>query len=99
MLLFDIVLFDKLDCNFLVKVGVECVFKVCFVVFMDNDCVRLIEVGNFEDDLKKFKDVDWVLEVIIEKFDVKYDLWEKVEKVVKKMVIILLNFLGIFMYL
>ena len=39
-----------------------------------------IETGNFDDDLHKIKDCDWVIEVIIERLDIKQQLFEKVEE-------------------
>ena len=38
-----------------------------------------IETGNFDDDLNKIKDCDWVIEVIVERLDIKQQLFEKVE--------------------
>ncbi|WP_291426755.1 3-hydroxyacyl-CoA dehydrogenase/enoyl-CoA hydratase family protein [Deinococcus sp.] len=99
VLLLDIVLPDKPDRNFLVKAGVERALKARPAAFMDPDCARLIEVGNLEDDLKKLKDCDWVLEAIIEKLDAKKDLWAKVEPIAKKTAIISSNSSGIPMHL
>jgi len=39
-----------------------------------------IETGNFDDDLHKIKDCDWVIEVIVERLDIKQQLFEKVEQ-------------------
>ncbi|MFY0674750.1 MAG: 3-hydroxyacyl-CoA dehydrogenase/enoyl-CoA hydratase family protein [Bacteroidia bacterium] len=39
-----------------------------------------IEVGNFNDDLSKISECDWVLEAVIENLDIKKGLFEKVEK-------------------
>lgn len=39
-----------------------------------------IETGNLEDDLHKIKDVDWIMEVVVERLDIKQSVFEKVEK-------------------
>ena len=38
----------------------------------------LIEVGNFEDDLARLADCDWIVEAIAEKLEWKRDLWRRV---------------------
>lgn len=43
--------------------------------------LALLSVGNFEDDLEKLKDVDWIIEVIVENLDIKKSLFEKVDAV------------------
>ncbi len=42
---------------------------------MTQKALSLIEVGNFEDDLAKVKDCDWVVEVIKEDLKLKNELW------------------------
>lgn len=39
-----------------------------------------IETGNFDDDLAKIKDCDWIIEVVIERLDIKQQVFENVEK-------------------
>lgn len=39
-----------------------------------------ITTGNLEDDLHKIKDVDWIMEVVVERLDIKQSVFEKVEK-------------------
>lgn len=39
-----------------------------------------IECGNFDDDLERIADCDWVMEAIIEKLDIKRSLFERIEK-------------------
>lgn len=45
------------------------------------EAAALITPGNFADDLDKIKDVDWVVEAVIENLDIKRDLWGKVAAV------------------
>ncbi len=42
--------------------------------------VDLITPGNFEDDMGKLKDVDWVIEVIVENMDIKRKVFKQVEE-------------------
>ncbi len=39
-----------------------------------------ITTGNLEDDITKIKDVDWIIEVVVERLDIKQLVFEKVEK-------------------
>ncbi len=57
--------------------------------------LALIEAGNLEDDLDKLKDVDWIIEVIVENLDVKKGLYEKIDAVRKPGTIITSNTSGI----
>src|SRR4051812_34411840 len=45
---------------------------------MHPGALALITPGNFEDDLNKVANVDWVIEVVVERLDVKQDLWRRV---------------------
>jgi len=38
-----------------------------------------ISTGNFEDDMSKIADVDWILEVVIERLDIKKSVFDQVE--------------------
>lgn len=55
----------------------------------------LITTGNFDDDLAKIADCDWVLEAIIENLEIKKSLFEKVEAVRKPGTLITSNTSGI----
>ena len=39
-----------------------------------------ITTGNLEDDIQKIKDVDWIMEVVVERLDIKQQVFEKIEK-------------------
>ena len=54
-----------------------------------------IKLGNFDDDLTKIKDCDWVLEVIVERLDIKKSLYEKVDLVRKPGTLVTSNTSGI----
>lgn len=54
-----------------------------------------ISTGNLEDDLHKIKDVDWVMEVVVERLDIKKAVFEKIEKYRKPGTLITSNTSGI----
>ncbi|MBZ0241647.1 MAG: 3-hydroxyacyl-CoA dehydrogenase family protein, partial [Bacteroidales bacterium] len=56
---------------------------------------KRINTGNFDDDLQKINDCDWVIEVVIERLDIKQQVFEKVEKFRKPGSIITSNTSGI----
>ena len=39
-----------------------------------------ITTGNLDDDIAKVKDVDWIMEVVVERLDIKQQVFEKLEK-------------------
>lgn len=39
-----------------------------------------ITTGNLEDDIAKVADVDWIMEVVVERLDIKQSVFEKLEK-------------------
>ena len=39
-----------------------------------------IEVGNFDDDMEKIKNTDWIIEVVVERLDIKKSVYEKIEQ-------------------
>ncbi len=54
-----------------------------------------ITIGNFEDDLKKLAEVDWIIEAVVENLDIKRDLLRKVETVRRPGTIITTNTSGL----
>lgn len=54
-----------------------------------------IQTGNLEDDLAKVAEVDWIIEVVIERLDIKQQIFEQVEKFRKPGTLISTNTSGI----
>ena len=55
----------------------------------------LITIGNMEDDIQRLGDVDWIIEVVVERLDIKKSVFEKIETVLKADTIIASNTSGI----
>ena len=53
-------------------------------LFFHPSRANLIEVGNLEDDLERVKAVDLVMEVVVERLDVKRKLFERLEPLLPK---------------
>ncbi len=56
---------------------------------------KLIEIGNFTDDISRLKDCDFVIEAVVERLDIKHKLFAEVEKNRKPNSIIASNTSGI----
>ncbi|MBW3517925.1 3-hydroxyacyl-CoA dehydrogenase/enoyl-CoA hydratase family protein [Flavobacterium sp. NKUCC04_CG] len=54
-----------------------------------------ITTGNIDDDLPKIKDVDWIIEVVVERLDIKKSVFEQIEKYRKPGTLITSNTSGI----
>lgn len=54
-----------------------------------------ITTGNLEDDLHKISEVDWIIEVVVERLDIKKQVFERVEKHRKPGTLITSNTSGI----
>ncbi len=58
--------------------GLKGLAKMKPAPFYLKDYASLIQIGNFEDDLLKLKECDWVIEVVIELMPIKKSLFEKI---------------------
>lgn len=54
-----------------------------------------INVGNLEDNLVKIKDTDWIIEVVVERLDIKKSVFEQIEKFRKPGTLVTSNTSGI----
>ncbi len=50
------------------------------VAFYVPENAQLVTTGNFDDDLPKLADCDWIVEVVVERADIKRSLYEKIEQ-------------------
>jgi 3-hydroxyacyl-CoA dehydrogenase len=81
--------------NKIAAAGLDAAKKSKPAAFMDASLARLVTVGNFEDDLKKLSEVDWIIEAVVENLDIKRALLRKVEAVRKPGTIITTNSSGL----
>jgi 3-hydroxyacyl-CoA dehydrogenase len=93
--LLDIVPAGTTDGNAIAAAGLEAAKKSKPAAFTENSLAQLVTIGNFEDDLKRLADVDWIIEAVIENLDVKRALLNKVEAVRKPGTIITTNTSGL----
>lgn len=64
-------------------------------LFYDKADARRITIGNFDDDLEKVAEVDWIVEVIIENLDIKRSLFEKLDNIIQGETLISSNTSGL----
>lgn len=60
-----------------------------------KDVVKKITTGNFDDNMKDIAACDWVIEVVVERLDIKQQVFEKVEQYRKPGTLITSNTSGI----
>lgn len=61
----------------------------------DKDFAKLITTGNFDDDFEKVAGADWIIEVVVERLDIKRQIFEKVDKYRKPGTLVSSNTSGI----
>ncbi|MFZ1160448.1 MAG: 3-hydroxyacyl-CoA dehydrogenase NAD-binding domain-containing protein [Candidatus Sulfotelmatobacter sp.] len=83
------------DRNKIAAAGLDAAKKSKPAAFMDASLARLVTVGNFEDDLKKLSEVDWIIESVVENLEIKRALLRKVESIRKPGTIITTNTSGL----
>src|SRR5262249_37191780 len=65
--------------NRIAQSGLDAAKKAKPAAFFSPETSAAISVGNFEDDLPKLKDCDWVIEAVVENLEIKRSLYERVE--------------------
>jgi 3-hydroxyacyl-CoA dehydrogenase len=75
--------------------GVQTALKSKPASFYLPENAKLISVGNLEDDLNRLKEVPWIIEVVVERLDIKNTVFGKIESVISPGTIITSNTSGI----
>ncbi len=81
--------------NKIAAAGLDAAKKSKPAAFMEPSLVRFVTVGNFEDDMQKLADVDWIIEAVVENLDIKRALLRRVEAVRKPGTIVTTNTSGL----
>ena len=58
----------------------ERIYKSRPPLLIDKTRIDKIEVGNISDDFDVVKDADWVVEAVVERIDIKHNIYEKIFK-------------------
>jgi len=69
--------------NKIAAAGLDAAKKSKPAAFMDASLARLVTVSNFEDDLRKLADVDWIIEAVVENLDIKRQVFGELDKICK----------------
>ena len=103
VLMLDIVPFDLTDAeksqrrarNRIVDNAFQAAVKSRPAALYDKSFAARIETGNFDDDFEKIADCDWVIEVVVERLDIKKQIFEKVDRFRKQGSLVTSNTSGI----
>lgn len=57
--------------------------------------LQLITPGNFDDDWKKLADCDWIIEAVVEKLEIKRQVFEKLERTIRSGAVVSSNTSGL----
>jgi 3-hydroxyacyl-CoA dehydrogenase len=81
VLLLDILPKDGSNRNAVAEAAVARALKTDPAPFMSAGAAKLIEFGNIEDDLARAAECDWIVEVVLERLDVKQALYRRLDAV------------------
>src|SRR6202051_4292620 len=86
---------DRAARNKIAAAGLDGARKSKPALFFEASLSRLVTIGNFEDDLKRLAEVDWIIEVVVENLEIKRSLLKKVEAIRKPGTIVTTNTSGL----
>ena len=86
---------DKASRNKLVNEALQAAIKSNPSPVFTKDVAKRITTGNFDDNMKEIGGYDWIIEVVVERLDIKQKVFEQVEKYRKPGTLITSNTSGI----
>ncbi len=86
---------DKVVRNRIVNDSLKAALKSKPSPIYNQKFANRITTGNLEDDIAKIADVDWIIEVVVERLDIKKQVFENLEKYRKPGTLITSNTSGI----
>jgi 3-hydroxyacyl-CoA dehydrogenase len=86
---------DASSRNKIAVAGLEAARKAKPAAFFEPSLASLVTTGNFEDDLKRVAEVDWIIEVVVEDLEIKRSLLKRVERFRKPGTIVTTNTSGL----
>jgi len=93
--LLDIVPAGAASRNQLALAGLDAARKSKPAAFFEPSLTSLVTPGNFEDDLKRVAEADWIIEAVVEDLEIKRALLKKVETLRKPGTIVTTNTSGL----
>ncbi|MGE5664648.1 MAG: 3-hydroxyacyl-CoA dehydrogenase family protein, partial [Deltaproteobacteria bacterium] len=75
--------------------GLEAIRKSRPALLYSRKDISLVTIGNFDDDLEKAAECDWIVEVVLENLEVKRALYERIESLWKPGTVVTSNTSGI----
>jgi 3-hydroxyacyl-CoA dehydrogenase len=71
---------DGPDRNSIARKGLDAALKQKPAPLYASSAAHLMELGNYDDDLSRARDSDWIIEAVTENLDIKRDLWQRVDQ-------------------
>lgn len=95
VLLLDRVLPEHANRNALAEQALKSLLKSKPAAFFDPDLSRYVRAGNFQDDLERLQDCDWVIEAVAEDLEIKHRLLESISPHLRSDAILTTNTSGL----
>ncbi|MEM9545907.1 MAG: 3-hydroxyacyl-CoA dehydrogenase/enoyl-CoA hydratase family protein [Bacteroidota bacterium] len=90
---------DKEARNSIVNGALKAALKAKPAPLYDKSFASRITTGNFTDDFESISDCDWIIEVVVERLDIKQQIFEKVDEYRKLDSLVTSNTSGIPIYM